>query len=490
MAANPAGEGAAVPVRWKIPLAILLVAEIAAHLETSLMYAALPTAMRVYGRPEHVSWLLTGYLLVGAVTAAICGRLGDLYVRSRVLFICLICCTAGSLVSTLSEDLSVIIVGRLLQGFSGAVLPLCYGLLRESAPKDKVGIGIGIFTGAGSLSASIGLVLGGMVVDAGHWQNIFILSTFLCGGATLLMILCFPASPRGTVGRISDIWGGMIFIPGVALILLAFTFKNWSLPSVSSLQSSAWLLLASESLSWIMLVGGVLLIIGWVRRELRHPDPLINVRVFEKREIVLSVLLLICLHVGVYQILQIFSILMQQPASTGIGFGLSATVTGLFKFPSNISGAIGAIVAGALCARVGIRPVALTGALMCVIAWSGLYLFHDSFWPSIVFFCMSTTGAGIGVTAAMSAIVMAVPPERVSETSGIATVLRMVAQAVGNQTVAFILATAAVGHIALKDHYPAPSAILEAMVFIVIASAVAVLVALTFGGRARAAASG
>ena len=79
----------------------------------------------MYGDPVAIGWLITAFMLVGSAAAAICGRLGDLFGRKRLLLFTLLVSAGGSMISGMADDLSWIICGRALQGFSGTILPLC-----------------------------------------------------------------------------------------------------------------------------------------------------------------------------------------------------------------------------------------------------------------------------------------------------------------------------------------------------------------------------
>src|SRR5215212_1459335 len=96
----------------------LMLGEITGSFETGMMYAALPTMTKVYGDPAGVGWLITAFMLVGAASAAICGRLGDIFGRSRLLLLLLALAAIGSLLSAFAPSLNWVILGRALQGLS------------------------------------------------------------------------------------------------------------------------------------------------------------------------------------------------------------------------------------------------------------------------------------------------------------------------------------------------------------------------------------
>src|SRR4029453_7202410 len=116
-------------------ISALVAAVTTSALETSMVFTAVKALLEEYGRPAAVAWLLSGYLLVAASTAAIGGRLGDLFGRRRVLVLMMGGAVIGSLISAFAPTLEGVIIGRSIQGLAGARGPLSPGVLRPpSAP--------------------------------------------------------------------------------------------------------------------------------------------------------------------------------------------------------------------------------------------------------------------------------------------------------------------------------------------------------------------
>jgi len=188
----PVGGGA--PVKWRVILIVLVIAEITSAFEVGMMYAALATVMREFRDPAGTGWLITGFLLVGSVSAALCSRLGDLYGRKRLVLLMLACAISGSLIAAFAPNLPLLIAGRAVQGFSVALLPLCIGLVREHLPAARVPVGIGWLAAMASFSAGAGIVLGGWVADELGWRSIFWFSAGHAALALVCVAVVLPAS--------------------------------------------------------------------------------------------------------------------------------------------------------------------------------------------------------------------------------------------------------------------------------------------------------
>jgi MFS family permease len=420
------------PASLRILLPVLVIAEITSSFEVSMMYAAMATLLREFGDPAGVGWLITAYLLVGSVSAALCSRLGDLFGRRRLALAMLACSLGGSLISLFSSNLAGLVAGRAMQGLSAALLPLAVGLVREHLPAARVPVAIGWIAAMASFSAGVGILLGGVFVDTLGWRWIF---GFSAGHALLAWVLVAwkvpsarparrpkPANPaRGT-----DLLGGVLYAPAIAAVL-------WAL---SRLKAHG----LADPLTLALLVGGAVLIAVWALWEWRHPEPLIDVRRIGERQVGLAMVLMLLFGLGTAQLMLVLMLLAQQPVWTGIGLGLTATLAGAIKLPSNFMGLVGAPWSGRIAARDGARRAALWGSLIICAGWIGLTGWHTTPWLLVGWALVITLGGSMLFAAVPNLVVEVAPPERTSEITGLAQVVRTVGSAVGTQGASLLLA--------------------------------------------------
>jgi len=306
--------------RQALIVTALIIAELTCSLESNMIYIAMSRLYQQYGDPARVGWVVTAFLLAAAATAAVGGRLGDIYGRRRVLLASLGTALTGSVISAVSPDLAWIIVGRTLQGASMAILPLCFGLVREHWPPRRVAFGVGLLGGTYAIGSGLGVTLGGYLIDHGNWQNIFVASGALAALALIGVLAVVPPSPRQPRTGKLDIVGGLLFVPAVTLILLGLSnLRQWREPSTG-----------------LSIVAGVVLLVLWARHELRHPDPLIDVRMLRNGQIARANLVITLTAFGPLMVNLVLFPLMQQPTWTLVGLGVAATVAGLIKIPTNI----------------------------------------------------------------------------------------------------------------------------------------------------------
>src|SRR5437764_4667463 len=127
---------------------------------------ALPAIQKqLHTTTTGVTWVLTIYLLTASIATPVIGRLGDMFGKELMLVIVLIGFGFGSLVCALSHTIGLLVAGRAIQGFAGAVFPLAFGIIRDEFPPERVAQGIGLISATFGIGGGIGLVLAGDVVD-------------------------------------------------------------------------------------------------------------------------------------------------------------------------------------------------------------------------------------------------------------------------------------------------------------------------------------
>lgn len=445
---------------WLI-IAALVLAEITSAFEVSMIFAAMPRFVRVFGDPIAAGWILTGCLLVSSVAAALCARLGDLHGRRRVLLIVLAACAVGSFVSAFSTSLTGVVIGTAIQGLSGTILPLCLGLASERLPREKVPVAVGIIVGAVMAGGGGGLLLGGWLVDRFDWHAIFLASgSFAIVGMLAVGLVIRPRAVARAPSERMDVWRGILFAPGVVLLMYAIG------------QTRSWGIFDPRTL-W-MLLAGTLILAYWAWHQWRQANPLIQVRLFAVPQIAAAYLCMGFLGLGAFQFGYVLSLFMQQPEAYG-GLGLSATTTGLVLGPVLWAGILGGPLSGKISARYGAGRAALLGCSLLVVGW-GLLLFARG---DIAHVALAAVFLGPGLPIAYAAlptlIIEHAPPERVSEAVGLNSVVRSIFQAVGASLVAFLVSSDLISVPGSTQQYSSPRAFDWTLLYVAGSCALAML---------------
>lgn len=459
------------PARSTAPIILALwVSEMTSSFESAMILAALKVLVAEFGSATAAGWLVTAFLIVGSAASAVVGRLGDIYGRQRVLLIVLALGAAGSLLSAATTHYELVLAGRILQGATATILPLCIGLVRENLPEARVPAGIGLMISGASVGTAAGLIVGGVVVDNFSWPGIFLASASFCAASLVLVALLVPQSRPHPSSTPIDWLSGILFAPGITLVLLYLTGgKLWGWSSAPALA---------------LLAGGIALCLWWWRRALASANPLIDVRVLANRPIAVVCAASALVGMGTMQIMVFFSLLMQAPVWTGAGLGLSATAAGLAKLPSNLTSIPGGPLSGWLTARGGGRLAMIAGGLLTTLGWVMVAFDTGSLAIVIAELVIISFGTMMLFAVAPTIIAASAPPERTSEVSGMLGVIRALFMGIGSQLVATLLASDSVTR--GGQTYPSAQAYQLAAWAIIVLTAGATALALALPGRAAA----
>jgi MFS family permease len=337
----------------------------------------------------------------------------------------------GGLISALFSDLNAVIVGCAAQGVAGALSPLAIGIAREHLPPKRVRVALGIATSAGMFGAGIAYLVGGLVVD--HWAShggfYFKVLVALGTMAAVALLVPRPNRPASSLAGI-DLWRGVLFAPALAALLLAAQYsRSWGLGDARFLG---------------LLLGGALLLAWWVRHQARQQRPLINVRMLAERRMALPNLATIFVALGSVQLGQSLSLLLQQPAWTGIGIGLSPSALGWVLLPLNAISVVLSPLSGRYGRQAGEHKAAVLGASVCLLAWLMLMFAHGDTWQIMAAAVVSTCGYAFLMPALYNLIARACPVESASEAAGASYVLFAAFMAVGSQLIFGILGSSRV----------------------------------------------
>jgi MFS family permease len=158
---------------WKILAILSSLATMVMYAETMLV-PAIPTLIKDFGITYSTSsWILTTYLLTGAVMTPIAGKLSDIYGKKRVLLVIMIVYAVGVPIAGFSTNISTMLIGRGFQGVGISLFPIAFSIIRDQFPREKMAIGQGIITSMFAGGAVIGLSIGGFIIQHYGWHFTF-----------------------------------------------------------------------------------------------------------------------------------------------------------------------------------------------------------------------------------------------------------------------------------------------------------------------------
>jgi MFS family permease len=413
-------------------LAVLSLAGLAYAMLSSAVIPALPTMQHALHTTETgIAWLLTAYLLSASVGTAILGRLGDMHGKERLLLWTLVILAAGTLLAAVASSLGVLIVARFIQGASGGIFPLAFGIVRDEFPHEKVAGSIGLLSAILGVGAGVGIVLSGVIVEHLNYHWLFwipLVAVLLAALATWRFI---PESPIRTPGRINWPAAALMTI-GISMVLLAIS------------ETTTWGWGSTKTLGLIAL--GLAVSAAWIAVEVHSEVPLVDMTMMRIRGVWTTNLAAFLLGAGMYASFIVFPQFAQLPKSTGFGFGVSVVVSGLYLLPSTIGMTILGLYAGRISARFGSRAALLVGTAFTAASFALLAAAHAHPYDLLIAAALLGVGIGLAFAALGNLIVQAVSNHQTGVASGMNTVMRTLGGALGGQLSAtFIAANVAHG---------------------------------------------
>jgi EmrB/QacA subfamily drug resistance transporter len=418
-------------------LLILSVAALAFALaQTTLIPALGQLARELDTDASGVAWTLTGYLLAAAVCTPIFGRLGDMFGKRRLLVISLSVFAAGSVVSALADSLELLVAGRVLQGAGGGIFPLCFAIIRDEFPREKVSSSIGLISATFGIGGGAGLILGGVLVDNASYHWIFWLGAAMAAAAAVLTELLIPESPNRSPGRV-DFRGALVLGLGLVLPLLAIARANeWGWDSARTL---------------VLIAAGAAILAGWVALQKRTAQPLADVELLARPPVLMTNIATLLVGFGMFGSFILIPQLAESPESTGYGFGLDATGAGLLMLPGALVMLVAGPFAGVLVRRFGGKLPLATGAFIAAAALAAMGLDHGTQGAMVLWNIVLSIGIGLAFAAMPNLIFDAVPQSETGEATGFNTLVRSVGASLGSQISAAILTGSVIAGTALPS---------------------------------------
>ncbi len=405
------------------------------------------------------AWTLTGYLLAAAVATPVAGRLGDMFGKRRMLVLSLVLFGLGAVVSAIGDTLEVVVAGRLLQGLGGGIFPLCFGIIRDEFPRERVAGGIGLISAILGIGGGLGLVSGGLLVDAFGFQVIFWMGAVMALVAAAAAAALVPESPVRSPGRV-DVRGALVLGVGLAAPLFAISQANtwgWTDPRTLGLTAA-----------------GLAVLAAWVPLQRRTAEPLADIRTLATPPVLMTNLATFFVGFGMFGSFLLIPQLAEAPESTGYGFGLDATGAGLLLLPGALVMLVAGPVSGQLSTRYGSRLPLVLGGSLTAVGLGVLAVAHSTYAEVIAGNVLMSIGFGFAFAAMPNLIVDAVPIERTGEATGFNALVRSVGSSVGSQVSAAILAASVLAAGPSESAYTEAFAVCAA--FAVLAAVLAALI--------------
>lgn len=409
---------------------------------------------------DDASWLVTSTLLASAVATPIVSRSADMYGKRKMMMVCLAIMVAGSVSAAVGGSFVWLIIGRTLQGFATALIPVGISVMRDELPKEKLGSAVALMSATMGIGMAMGLPLAGVLYESLGWASIFWASA--AAGTLLLfaVVLVVPESRIRTPGRF-DFAGALVLSAALAALLLA----------ISKGGSWGW---GSEQVLLLFTAAAILLSV-WVPYELRVSQPMVDLRTSVRRPVLMTNVASLLIGFAMFANMLLTTQQLQLPASTGYGFELSVISAGLCMVPSGLAMVLFAPLSGRIIWVFGGKTALMAGAVVMIVGYVGRVFFYDSIAWVIIGSTVVSVGTAIAFASMPTLIMGAVPITETASANGLNSLVRSIGTSTSSAAVAAVLTsvTMTIG----AERFPAFDAFKDVFWMAVLASAASMLAA-------------
>jgi EmrB/QacA subfamily drug resistance transporter len=359
-----------------------------AALDQTIVSTALPTIVGDLGGANHLSWVVTAYLLSATATTPLWGKLGDLFGRKYVFVTCILIFLLGSALCGISQNMLQLILFRALQGLGGGgLMVLAMAVIADVVPPRDRGRYQGVIGAVFGVSSVVGPLLGGFLVDNLSWHWVFYVNLPI--GAVALAVILVALQAKNPENRPKIDYLGTLLLAAASTCLVL----------IASLGGTTWAWNSIEV--WGCGIGAVVLIGLFIVVEQRVDEPVLPLRLFRNQ--VFS----ICSGMGFVVGLCMFGSLSYIPLYMQVVNGNSPTTSGLRLLPLMAGVLVTSIGTGQLISRTGkykIYPI--VGTALIAVSLVLLAQVDEKTSSTVMGLYMLVLGLGLGLV--MQVLIIAV----------------------------------------------------------------------------------
>ncbi|MZF87461.1 MDR family MFS transporter [Streptomyces sp. SID5643] len=398
-----------------VSIGALLLGMLLAALDQTIVSTALPTIVSDLGGLDHLSWVVTAYLLAATAATPLWGKLGDQYGRKRLFQTAIVIFLVGSALCGAAQDMAQLIAFRAVQGLGGGgLIVLSMAIVGDLVSPRERGRYQGLFGAVFGATSVLGPLLGGLFTQHLSWRWVFYVNLPV-GVVALAVIAAVLHIPRTARRHVID-YLGTFLIAAVATCLVL----------VASLGGTTWAWGSWQIVGLAVL--GVVLAVAFVAVERRAAEPVLPLKLFRVRTFTLAAV--ISFVVG----FAMFGAMTYLPTFLQVVQGISPTMSGVHMLPMVLGLLLASTASGQIVSRTGrwkVFPIAGTG-----VTTLGLLLLHQLDEHSSTaelsgFFFVFGLGLGLVMQVLVLIVQNAVPYEDLGVATSGATFFRSIGASFG-----------------------------------------------------------
>lgn len=408
--------------RLSIIFLALILTMLMSSLGQMIFSTALPTIVGELGGVDHMSWVISAFLLAQTVAMPIIGKLGDMLGRKNLFLMGIVLFMLGSILGAIAQSMTLLIVARAFQGFAGGTLMVSsQAILAEIVPARQRGKFMGIMGAVFGFSSVLGPVLGGWFTDGpgwrwGLWINV---PLGLIALTTAVVFLKLPR--RHGAGRFDYVGATLLTVAASTLILTT----TWGGTQYEWTSTTILTLIAVSALAWGL----------FILAERRAANPLIPMNLFKTRNFVLTT------SAGLIFGIAMFGTMAYIPTYLQMVHSMSPTAAGLMMTPMMVGMLLTSIGVGQVISRTGkYRFYPFIGLMIMAVSLYLLSTLEPStpLWQLGIYLFIMGFGLGTGMQVLVLIVQNSFPVAMVGTATAANNFFRQIGGAVGSSIVGSI----------------------------------------------------
>jgi MFS family permease len=404
----------------------------------TMVLPAIPDFIRDFNISYNTSsWILSSYLIAGAVMTPIAGRLSDIYGKKKILLIVMAVYSTGILAGGFANSIEFMLAARAAQGVGMSMFPIAFGIIREILPEKKLAIGQTIFSSTFSGGAVVGLMVGATIIQNFGWQatffSIFPIAVILGLVIRKIIHVRDPSISEvkveegrreevrkeknsSTNSQTIDVKGTLALAVTIISFLAGISFLE-SNSSNTGFQVAALFSAAAASLAVFIVI------------EKKVSSPLVDLKLMTHKMILPATIILMMVFLCMFMVYQTIPILVRSPQP--LGFGGDALVTASVQLPFMIVLLIGTVMSGFILNKVGNTRLTLLGTIISAIGFFSLLLFHSTEFMVSVTLTIISAGLSLSITGGFNVVLLSAPIQATGIALGMTLLLNLVGMSIG-----------------------------------------------------------
>jgi MFS family permease len=394
---------------------------------------------RLAVNPAQLNWVLASYLLSTVICVPVLAKLGDKYGHRRMVLFVLGTVTIGTIITAAAPSFGIFLLGRIIQGTLGALLPLEFAILRERAGASA-GRAIGILVGCLGGGGAAGTLLVGILGTHANLTIALYLPAALTMASLATIAMFVPETTTRATGSI-DWTGAALLGTGLAAFLVG----------ISNGSKLGW----TSTTTLMAIGGGLALLVVFVVTEKKISSPLVDLTLLTKGGVGFLLGLTALFGLQFYGAATVTALYFaSKPEIVGYGFGLDSMGIGLAITPVPFALMIASSLADSLAQRIGTRAVLQISAVLISIWFGGLIVFRHSLTGFISMGLIGGTGVGLFIALLPALVISRARPQD----SGIAGALYNTSRTVAGATAGAVFTAIMSGMVISGSKIPSETA--------------------------------